>query len=73
MIGTFLSGSLLLTTAIIDYWPGAWYIEEVVLDAGAGKASFVGQAGNLVDLMFSEIEEFCSEKESTVEAPTAKV
>lgn len=58
---------------IVKQWykPGAWYIEEVVLDAGAGKASFVGQAGNLVDLMFSEIEEFCSEKESTVEAPTS--
>lgn len=30
LIGTCLSGSLLLTTAIIDYMPGAWYIDPIV-------------------------------------------
>jgi divalent metal cation (Fe/Co/Zn/Cd) transporter len=30
LIGTCLSGSLLLTTAIIDKLPGAWYIDPIV-------------------------------------------
>jgi Co/Zn/Cd efflux system component len=30
LIGTFLSGSLLLTTAIIDKAPGAWYIDPII-------------------------------------------
>ena len=30
MIGTCLSASLLLTTAIIDKAPGAWYIDPIV-------------------------------------------
>ena len=29
LIGTFLSAAMLLTTAVIDYAPGAWYIDPV--------------------------------------------
>ena len=47
---------------IVKQWykPGARYIQEVVLDTDAGRASFVGQAGYTVDLTFDEIQDIGS-------------
>mmetsp|Transcript_24074 Transcript_24074/g.37747 ORF Transcript_24074/g.37747 Transcript_24074/m.37747 type:complete len:268 (+) Transcript_24074:166-969(+) len=83
LIGTCLSGSLLLTTAIIDYWPGAWYIDPIVSLLIGFSAVFYGWK-IVVDMLKSGIPIFlpswwysCGEtnemaQELPVETPAAK-